>query len=295
MLFLLLAAPALGAGPARVVDRYFLSGDGSIRLTNDKSAESAHIRYRLADGTYPEAARRRIDRLFGVPAGSEDHISLRLISLLDYMEDRYHDPIDIISGYRSPEYNEGLRAQGRLAARASLHMEGMAANVKLGKTLAPRAFEGIKALDCCGIGYYHGDSVHVDTGPARFWDETSSKVRTDISTHDKRVMVRTDRDIYLAGERVELKLARITDYPLGLVSRFSVVRDGATLQSYSLDRSSSDCLPVTDPEQRTWVWTIPGEVVAERRVQIRLRFCTKPFPEMPDQIDSNPILILKPG
>src|SRR5713101_2786215 len=199
-----LAAFLLRAEEEKLHDLYFLSGDGLIHLTNAHTGESARIRYRLPDGSYPQAAHQQINRLFGVPAASSDAISLRLISFLDYIEDRFHQPITIISGYRSPEYNEGLRSQGRLAAKASLHMEGMAADIMTQKNLAAKAFKIIRDLHCCGVGFYHGNSLHLDTGPPRFWDETSSKVKTDISTHNKSIMVRTDQDIYLPGEKVEL-------------------------------------------------------------------------------------------
>jgi uncharacterized protein YcbK (DUF882 family) len=289
----LLFAPLWAAAPGRPLDRYFLSGDGVVSFDNEKTGQSARIRYRLQDGTYPKAAAQRIDRLFGIPSGSEEHISLRLVSLLDYIEDRYRSPIDILSGYRSPDYNQSLRAKGRLAARASLHMEGMAADIDLGRNLAPRVFDAIKALDCCGIGYYHGESVHLDTGPPRFWDETTSKVQTDISAHNKRIMVRTDRDVYLPGETVTLRLARITDYPLGLASALTLVRDGQSLGTLSVDGSRAACLPVDDPRGRFRTWTIPESFGARGRVEIRLRFCHKPFPEMPDSVDSNPFVVIR--
>jgi uncharacterized protein YcbK (DUF882 family) len=290
---LFFTAPSLRAEEAKPNDRYFLSGDGQIQLTNAKTGNSARIRYRSPDGSYPEDARRQINRLFGVPAASSDDISLRLISLLDYIEDLFSHPVEIISGYRSPEYNENLRNQGRLAAKASLHMEGMAADISMQKVLSTKAFQAIKALQCCGVGYYHGNSLHVDTGPARFWDETSSKVGTDISTRNKRIMVRTDQDIYLPGERVELRLARITDYPVSLASGFSVVRDGQTLEQLSFDSKTEACLPVKDPGKRTVTWTIPDGFHPKGKVQVRVHFCDKPFPEMPDHIESNPILIYR--
>ncbi|MBI3303028.1 MAG: YcbK family protein [Deltaproteobacteria bacterium] len=292
-LFLLLfTTPFLLAEEAKLKDRYFLSGDGWIQLTNAKTNESAHIRYRLLDGSYPQDAHRQIDRLFDVPTGSSDHISLRLISLLDYVEDRFHRPIEIVSGYRSPEYNESLRAQGRLAAKASLHMEGMAADIQMRKVLSAQAFPTLKALQCCGVGYYHGNGLHLDTGPARFWDETTSKVHTNISEHDKQIMVRTDQDIYLPGEKVELRLARITDYPIGFASSFAIVRDEQTLREFAFDGKNEACLPVTDPGERTARWTIPEGFHPDGKMQIRVRFCDKLFPEMPDQIESNPILIV---
>lgn len=291
LVLLLFAVPSLRAEESPR-DRYFLSGDGWVRLTNAKTNKSARIHYRLPDGSYPQDAHRQIDRLFGVPDASDDSISLRLISVLDYVEDRFQQPIEIISGYRSPEYNEGLRKQGRLAAKTSLHTEGMATDFLIPKARAAKVFKIIKDLQCCGIGYYHGNSLHLDTGPVRFWDETSSKVKTDISSHNKRVMVRTDQDIYLPGEKVELRLARITDYPLGLASGFSVIHEGRTLQEFSFDGKSEACLSVTDPKERTMKWTIPEDFHPGGKIQIRVHFCEKLFSEMPDQVESNPILIL---
>ena len=291
LFFLLLFPPFLRAEEAKLADRYFLSGDGQLRLSSAKTGESALVRYRLPDGLYPSDAQQQIDRLFNVPTGSQDHISLRLVSFLDYLEDIYGHPIEIISGYRSPEYNEGLRAKGRLAARASLHIEGMAVDIRMRKVLSVEAFETIKAIQCCGVGFYGDNSLHVDTGPARYWTQATSKVRTNISDNNKQIMVRTDQDIYLPGEKIELKLARITEYPVGLISGFAVVGDGQPPQEFSLDGKSETCLPVKEPTGRIVQWTIPEDLRIDGKVKLRLRFCDKQFPEMPDQIESNPILI----
>ena len=274
-------------------DRYFFSGDGSIHLINAHTNKSARVRYRLSDGTYPVEARQQINRLFGVPAGSNDHIALRLISVLDYIEDRYQQPIEIISGYRSPEYNESLRAKGRLAAKTSMHIEGMAADIRMRKVLSTEWFQVLKKLQCCGVGYYHDNSLHVDTGPVRYWDETTSKVRTNISAHNKQVIVRTDLDMYLPGETVELRLARITDYPIGLASGFAVVQEGQEPRAFFFDGKEETCLPIKGPLQRTVQWTVPEGFHAEGRVQLRLRLCDRSFPEMPEHIESNPIQVLR--
>ena len=272
-------------------DRYFLSGDGLIELSNAKNGRSGTLRYRLPDGSYPRQARRQIDRIFGVPASSDEQISLRFISFLDYFEDRFQRPIRIISGYRSPAYNAQLRKRGAAAARTSLHMEGMAADIEVGKRLGVQAFEILKSLNCCGVGYYHGSSLHVDTGPARYWDETSSGVRTTISDHNRRIMARTDKDIYLSGETIELRLARITDYPFGVVSGFAFVRGGHVVQEFSLNGDPDACLAVRDPRDKVLRWTIPQDVRADERLRIRLDFCDKPLPQMLDQTESNPIRI----
>ena len=60
-------------------------------------------------------------------------LSLRLIEFLDYLEDHLNKgaKITITSGYRKPKYNTMLRDKGNLAAKASLHQYGMAADLKI--------------------------------------------------------------------------------------------------------------------------------------------------------------------
>jgi uncharacterized protein YcbK (DUF882 family) len=281
----------LRAEETKMTNRYFLSGDGTVSLTNAKTNRSARIHYRHEDGTYPQEARQEIDGLFGVSTDSGDHISLRLVSALDYVEDQFDLPIVVISGYRSEEYNGNLRAKGGGAAKASLHIEGMAADIKVRKNLAKKIWESVKEMRCCGIGFYGGDSVHIDTGPARYWTQATSKVRTNISENNKQIMVRTDQDIYRAGEKVEVKLARITAYPVNLLGGFSIVRDGQEPQDFSFDGKGTECLPVREAAERAVTWTIPENFSRAERIRFRLRFCDKQFPEMPDQIESNEIAV----
>jgi uncharacterized protein YcbK (DUF882 family) len=270
-----------------ITDRYFLSGDGTVSLTNPKTNSSARVRYRSSEGTYPVEARRQIDRLFGVAGDSADHISLRLISALDFIEDRFGLPIVLISGYRSQEYNDNLRAKGGGAAKASLHIEGMAADIQVRKNLAMKIWESVKEMGCCGIGFYGGDSIHIDTGPARYWTQATSKVRTNISENNKSIMVRTDQDIYMPGEKVEVKLARVTAYPVSVVPTFSISGDGESPREFTFEGQNGTCVPVRDAAERAFIWTVPRDFPPERKVQLQLRFCDKQFAEMPDQIVSN--------
>jgi len=68
-----------------------------------------------------------------------------------------------------------------------MHIEGMAADIRMRKVLSAEWFQTLKAMACCGVGYYHDNSLHVDTGPVRYWDETTSKVYTNISEHNKQI------------------------------------------------------------------------------------------------------------
>ena len=77
---------------------------------------------------------------------------------------------EIISGYRSPQTNAMLRAQGRDVAKRSLHMEGKAIDTSLREVDTARLRDAAIALRLGGVGYYrNSDLVHVDSGRVRTW------------------------------------------------------------------------------------------------------------------------------
>ena len=275
--------------------RFFLEGDGTLTLVNKKTGQQATVRYRQADGTYAAAGVKEINRLFGVPAGSPEGIALRLVSLLDYLQDHFHGAlVSLVSGYRSPTYNDNLRKKGKLAARTSLHIEGMAADIDMAGVSGETLWHYIRDLNCCGAGFYHGKGIHVDTGPVRFWDETSTKVETDISAHNKLIMVRTNQDIYHPGETVILDLSRITDYPIGIKPVLKIAPLGlpAPLGGEGSGVRASDCQILPDrPHVKNLKWPLPEGLPQGKRLQVELEICDKSFPEMPDKITSNEFVV----
>ena len=115
-------------------------------------------------------------------------------------------------------------SQGKLAAKASLHQYGMAADLKMEGVPARRVWEYVKALGFGGTGYYHGQTVHIDVGPARSWDEKTSGVGTGISEDNKLIGIVTDFDRYRAGETITLRFTRMTAFPIGVAPQFDLVR-----------------------------------------------------------------------
>ena len=79
-------------------------------------------------------------------------------------------PLQIVSGYRSPETNAYLAATRRGVARNSYHMYGKAADIKLPGFSLYRLRQIALSLQAGGVGYYpRSEFVHVDTGPIRNW------------------------------------------------------------------------------------------------------------------------------
>jgi uncharacterized protein YcbK (DUF882 family) len=84
-------------------------------------------------------------------------------------------PLEILSGYRTPESNQRLREQGVPAARKSLHMEGRAADVRIPHLDANVLGGLVRSFRQGGVGFYYrndargGGWIHADTGLQRTW------------------------------------------------------------------------------------------------------------------------------
>ncbi len=284
-------------GSAAMTDaaRFFHDGDGRLRLVSEKNGTSFEGTYRSAEGEYDEAALKAIHRVFGAPFDPDrPQISLRLIAFLDFLEDRLNPGalMTITSGYRSPEYNTKVRARGGLAAKASLHQYGMAADFMLAGVASAKVWDFVKDLGFGGTGYYHGRSVHVDVGPARSWDEKTSGVGTGISDDNKLVGIVTDFDRYQPGETVTLRFIRMTAFPIGVVPVFFLERRNAAgppgqamaFEPALAAAGDGRCPRFNDIDQMAFIrWELPSGL-PPGRYTVRARFCGDGGPQMPPEV-----------
>jgi uncharacterized protein YcbK (DUF882 family) len=78
--------------------------------------------------------------------------------------------IHVISGYRSPQYNDHLLSRGRKVAKQSLHLEGRALDIRIPGTALSLLQRTALSLRLGGVGYYpRGNFVHIDSGAFRTW------------------------------------------------------------------------------------------------------------------------------
>ncbi|MCF8778983.1 DUF882 domain-containing protein [Vibrio sp. IRLE0018] len=78
--------------------------------------------------------------------------------------------VQIISGYRSPQTNEALRAKSSGVAKKSYHMLGQAIDFRLDGVKLATIRDAALSLNAGGVGYYPGSNfIHIDTGPVRSW------------------------------------------------------------------------------------------------------------------------------
>ncbi|HUU34199.1 MAG TPA: YcbK family protein [Vicinamibacterales bacterium] len=96
-------------------------------------------------------------------------------ALLDVLFDLHQSTetrrsFEVISGYRSPKTNAGLRKKSEGVAARSLHMSGRAIDIRVGDVPLAALRRSALALGKGGVGYYPASNfVHVDTGRVRTW------------------------------------------------------------------------------------------------------------------------------
>ncbi|WP_437888107.1 DUF882 domain-containing protein [Phytobacter sp. V91] len=79
-------------------------------------------------------------------------------------------PVQLISGYRSVDTNNELRAHSRGVAKKSYHTKGQAMDFHIEGISLSNVRKAALSLRAGGVGYYpSSDFVHIDTGPVRHW------------------------------------------------------------------------------------------------------------------------------
>jgi len=276
--------------------RFFFSGDGALTLENAHNGERLHVRYRRADGSYDPAALAEL-RHFMRSRGDnrEGAISLRLIAEIDYVEDLARPRRLLLdSGYRSPAYNDEIRARGARAASVSLHTQGLAADLQFIGVDIHRLWLRLRTIGCGGVGYYkEGNFLHIDVGPPRFWTAATSKVDQNLSAGNARVFARTDFDRYPQLDGAAIQLYSITAFPLR-VSTTARVLGGpqpvtAKLAPDGDVKADGDCLLIDHGTRHVLRVSGHPEVARGRRLHLELTTCPPRSERTPERIDTNEI------
>ncbi len=149
----------------------------SLSFHNTHTDEKLEAPYWVS-GRYQESGLTAIDWILrDHRTGEVARIDPKLPDLLHMLREQAAVPgaanagvYEIISGYRSPHSNEMLRNRSGAVVRHSLHLKGMAADVRLTGVPLRRLHEAALEIARGGVGYYPGDDfVHLDTGHVRSW------------------------------------------------------------------------------------------------------------------------------
>lgn len=181
-----------------------LKHDGFLRLYNFHLNETLEIAYEKDHVPNPEAVKRVSQFLRSRDNAEVAGMNLDLIHLLDHLADHFGvDTLEIISGYRRPEFNEALRAEGRNVAKNSYHTKGMASDIHMDEITEKKLVNYVRRLGRGGVGYYPDLlMVHVDVGRVHTWQENEFTDRTDIGEFNKECSLdlKTDYLFYFDGQ-----------------------------------------------------------------------------------------------
>jgi uncharacterized protein YcbK (DUF882 family) len=283
------AAP-LGAA---VEPRFFVMGSGTLTLRSRATGEQATVRYRQPDGRYDYVAFGDIQRILRSKGGGDQkELSPRFVELLAYVSERVGHPLLVLSGYRTPEYNDGIRRRGGKAASGSLHTEGMAADLALPREQLYPLWVHLRGLECCGAGYYAKQGfLHVDAGKPRFWEAATSRTDEDLSGGNARVFARTDFDRYRAGEMMLVRLHAVTAPPIRVERTARLVPDGGgaptALTVDDVDGATGDGCLVADAATRLLVKGAPKTA----RGRVVFATCAPRAERTPETIETNPVSV----
>ncbi|WP_430460843.1 DUF882 domain-containing protein [Thalassolituus sp. LLYu03] len=167
-------AAALAAAPliSPLVNASAARGERVLHAYNIHTGEMVSATF-WADGQYIDEELQALDILV------RDHRANQVIAMqVELYENMYQlqqlfnnrEPFYIISGYRAPATNEGLRAVSNGVAEHSLHTQGRAIDIRIPGVSHRDLHNAALQMGNGGVGYYPKSGfVHIDTGRVRHW------------------------------------------------------------------------------------------------------------------------------
>jgi uncharacterized protein YcbK (DUF882 family) len=148
-------------------------GPRNLSLSNLHTGEKLKLNY-WADGSYEPGALAQVNRVLRDYRTGEIHpIEPKLLDLLHTLNqnmDCNDTAFEVISGYRSPQTNAALHARSSGVASKSLHMQGMAIDIRMPGRSLTNLHDAALKMGWGGVGFYPTSNfVHVDVGRVRKW------------------------------------------------------------------------------------------------------------------------------
>ncbi|HEY1781543.1 MAG TPA: DUF882 domain-containing protein [Roseiarcus sp.] len=112
-----------------------------------------------------------------------------------YRESGATQPVDVLSGYRSPQTNAMLRRRSHQVAQHSQHMQGKAIDAHFVDVSTARIRDIAMRMQAGGVGFYPTGMtpwVHIDSGDVRYWPRMSRDALTRLFPDGKTVFIPAD-------------------------------------------------------------------------------------------------------
>ena len=169
----------------------------SITFMNRHTDETGTFTY-MVNGVYDQAALDKLNWFMRDWRLNEPtKMDPRLFDILweVYRESGSQQPIDVLSGYRSPQTNAMLRRRSRQVAEHSQHMQGRAIDAHFIDVSPARIRDVAMRMQEGGVGFYpQGNTpwVHIDSGSVRYWPRMSRSALTRLFPDGKTVFIPSD-------------------------------------------------------------------------------------------------------
>jgi len=169
------AATAVTAAPVYSKTFGLLKGAGDIRRISMRSARTGETLETIywIEGSYVKEALKEINYFMRDwredSAVRMDPRNVDIVTAAHRLLET-SEPYLLLSGYRSPRTNALLRRRSKRVAKNSLHMKGMAADIRLTSRSVRQVARAGLACNAGGVGKYsRSNFVHLDSGAIRTW------------------------------------------------------------------------------------------------------------------------------
>jgi uncharacterized protein YcbK (DUF882 family) len=196
----LLAAPVLlsfGFAP-NATESAIANGDTrTVTFSNSHTNESGSFTY-MVDGVYDSAVLEKLNwfmRDWRLNEPTKMDPKLFDIVWEVYRESGSKQPIDVLSGYRSPQTNAMLRRRSRQVAKSSQHMQGKAIDAHFVDVSTATIRDVAMRMQAGGVGFYPTGAtpwVHIDSGSVRYWPRMSRDALARLFPDGKTVFIPAD-------------------------------------------------------------------------------------------------------
>ena len=203
-------------------------GDGNVTFYMSHTGELASIRYLDASGQWLPGIDEKMAQLMRSRSDNQSHvIDRRLIELADHLQDYFKvSAIEVICGYRSPDFNAELKSGGHNVADESYHTKGLAMDIHIDEIAETILRDYLLSLKLGGVGYY-GDKlmVHMDLGPVRTWQDGAYWENTTIGIFDLEeplIQLRTQKLFYRQDDVLQLNGQHLETWTEATLEKFEL-------------------------------------------------------------------------
>ena len=169
----------------------------TVTFSNQHTNEEASFTY-MVNGVYDQAVLDKLNwfmRDWRLNEPTKMDPKLFDIIWEVYRESGSQQPIDVLSGYRSPQTNAMLRRRSRQVAERSEHMLGKAIDAHFLDVSTARIRDIAMRMQEGGVGFYPTGItpwVHIDSGGIRYWPRMSRDALTRLFPDGKTVFIPAD-------------------------------------------------------------------------------------------------------